>query len=530
MRSFGWGRLVVAAGLIGALLLGSGQAREARAGPNLRDFSFDRALGSPRLQRSEPFAYRQQTLPRRRLGPPPLGGDIYAMNSDGSGQVNLTNNEADDYLPAWSPDGTKIAFVRYSSGPGAEIYVMNADGTGQVDLTNGANDSAPAWSPDGTKIAFVRFGATNTDIYVMNADGSNQVNLTNSSIDEADPAWSPAGTKIAYTNAAADAEIYVMDADGANQTNVTNDPSSWDSLPSWSPDGTRIAYARSLDFEPWEIYAMDADGSNKVNVTNTALSDWDPAWAASGARIAFTRTPEFESNEIYAMDADGSNQANLTNNPASDTQPAWSPDSNRIAFARYEVSAFDYEIAAMNADGSALVPLTNHPGNGRHACVVEGRAEDRLHQVRKLRRRHLLDELGRERAGEPHERARHRPLRPHVVPDRARIAFSRYDEDHDLTTDIWAMNADGTEQVDLTNTELEDERFPSWSPDGTKVAFTRFTTGGDPEIFVMDADGSNQVNLTNYPRAPTTSPPGRRMGCTSHSRATRVRPRARSTS
>ena len=95
---------MVAAGLGGALLLGSGQAREARADTNFRDFSFDRALGSSRLQPSEPFAYRQQALPRRRFGPPPLGGDIYAMNADGSGQVNLTNNDADDYLPAWSPE------------------------------------------------------------------------------------------------------------------------------------------------------------------------------------------------------------------------------------------------------------------------------------------------------------------------------------------------------------------------------------------------------------------------------------------
>jgi hypothetical protein len=83
--------------------------------------------------------------------------EIFVMNADGSGLARLTINGTDDLYPAWSFDGSRIAFQAYRNNGQAEIYVMNADGSGQTRLTNyGDFDGMPAWSPDGSRIAFVR--------------------------------------------------------------------------------------------------------------------------------------------------------------------------------------------------------------------------------------------------------------------------------------------------------------------------------------------------------------------------------------
>ena len=175
----------------------------------------------------------------------------------------LTENNFYDIYPAWSPDGTRIAFTSDRDGgiDNFEIYVMDADGGDQTRITNNdAWDGIPAWSPDGTRIAFTSDRDGNLEIYVMDADGSNQTRITNNDALDWDPAWSPDGTRIAFTSErdgndeTFNDEVYVMDADGSNQTRITNnDALDWD--PAWSPDGTRIAFTSERDGN-YEIYVI----------------------------------------------------------------------------------------------------------------------------------------------------------------------------------------------------------------------------------------------------------------------------------
>jgi hypothetical protein len=109
--------------------------------------------------------------------------------------VNLSSNTSSDSDPAWSPDGSKIAFEsNRDDASTSEVYVMNANGSSQTRLTNNAvADYEPVWSPDGAKIAFTsRQAPAGTDeVYVMNADGSAQVDLTNSAGADFSPDWQP---------------------------------------------------------------------------------------------------------------------------------------------------------------------------------------------------------------------------------------------------------------------------------------------------------------------------------------------------
>src|SRR5882672_823214 len=219
---------------------------------------FDRAAA----QNSNPKFNGKIAFVTNRNGPP---GEIYVMNPDGSDQRNITKSPASETRPAFSPDGTKIAFVRDFNG----IFVMNPDGSGQTQILDGPSmgfragsiSSFPDWSPDGKKIVFngaMKGSPDGADIYVINADGTGLTRLTTDPADDACPAWSPDGKKIAFASIRdrvpneVNYEIYVMNADGSNQTRITNN-TKFDAGPAWSPDGKRMAFTSRRD-DNFEVY------------------------------------------------------------------------------------------------------------------------------------------------------------------------------------------------------------------------------------------------------------------------------------
>ncbi len=173
--------------------------------------------------------------------------------------------------PSWSPDGTTIAFSDNTDGD-EEIWTINADGGGLLQVTNNdARDFDPAFSPDGSKIVYASDVDSPgfTEIYVMDANGADSTALTDVP-NSYSPAWSPDGTRIAYVNdQQGDGDIYVMDADGQRPYLLTQDDNgAEDRDPAWSPDGRWILFASNRDDDSFRWYAIDLQGDlQPVTVT-----------------------------------------------------------------------------------------------------------------------------------------------------------------------------------------------------------------------------------------------------------------------
>lgn len=256
--------------------------------------------------------------------------DIVLVDEDGSETASPTPVRNAYAYPTLSPDGTRVAFVQSYAEFGSDVFVMNVDGSGLVNVTgnNGVGPEAthPSWSPQGTRLLFAtdRFG--DWDLYGVDPDGSNLTPVLVAPGLQWEGSWSPDGTRILFTGKGGD--VWVANADGSGQTNLTNwstSDLSYLAGPAWSPDGGRIALVRSDDAEPGifvvNIYVMNADGSGRTNLTGSD-SDFDfaPSWSPDGTRILFATVRDGDL-EAYVMNADGSGPTNLTSSPGSRDLP-----------------------------------------------------------------------------------------------------------------------------------------------------------------------------------------------------------------
>jgi WD40 repeat protein len=240
--------------------------------------------------------------------------------------------------------------------------------------------------------------------------------------------------KIALSrNVAGNEDIYTMNPDGTGLTRLTNDPAA-DSQPQWSPDGRRIAFISFRNSPGWSVYVMNADGSGQTRLAGGI----EPHWSPDGKKIVFGTGPCYDGGDIYFVNQDGTGLSSFTPGCG----PSWSPDGTEIAFSRYEpIGGYD-QLFKINADGSGLVPLNDF---GDH---------------------------------------------PDWSPDGQQIVF-------DDSVAMYKIGSGGGAYQQFS-TSGSSPQSPAWSPDGSKIAFFQ-TVGGDADIWTMNPNGTNQVNVTNSP-------------------------------
>src|SRR6266516_3618818 len=262
-----------------------------------------------------------------------LACTVYLSATDGSKSAAFE----DGIEPAWSPDGSRIAFVRYSQ-PG--LFVLNLGDWSLVSVRN--RGTSPAWSPDGGKLAF-----SDGELFVMNADGSSVVQLTNNVGFRGQPAWSPDGSTIAFDCEveSGNTDICASNADGMGFRRLTFDP-GWDSGAAFSPDGFAIAFATTR-------YGLDSQSNSQIAImyfNGTGVSPVgafgsQPAWSPDGNRIAFVVVSYVEGGgyfcngcgapcpipptyTTYIMKRDGTEQREFTTNG---THPKWALEVRPVA-------------------------------------------------------------------------------------------------------------------------------------------------------------------------------------------------------
>jgi TolB protein len=257
--------------------------------------------------------------------------EIWTMDYDGHNQHRVTRCNFLCLTPRWSPDNTQIAYTAYQRGgdgtsgvPRTSIQLHSLIMNRRVAFPSyKGTTTTPAWSPDGTRLAFSSSHSGDQEIYVVGRDGGRLRRLTFSRGVDISPAWNPrTGEQIAFvSDRGGSPQIYLMDADGSNVERVTSGE-GYAVSPAWSPNGQMLAFAWQRDDSSFDIHVMDVATRETVQLTNNSGRNEEPTWAPDGRHLTFQSTRSGR-NQIWIMLADGTGLRQITFQ-GSNTAPQWS--------------------------------------------------------------------------------------------------------------------------------------------------------------------------------------------------------------
>jgi Tol biopolymer transport system component/predicted Ser/Thr protein kinase len=440
--------------------------------------------------------------------------------------TQLTGQKEIEQFPSLSPDGRWIVYAGNASG-NFDIYLQSVSGQTPINLTkdtNGDDDLQPAFSPDGETIAF-RSDRDGGGIFVMGRTGESLRRITDAGYN---PAWSPNGREIVYASESMidspgargpRSDLWVLDVASGERRKIATD----DALqPYWSPHGFRIAYWSAVGRQRQrDIFTISADGRDPVRVTDDAAIDWNPVWSPDGRHLYFSSERGGSMNLWRVPIDERSGRVLGALQPV--TAPARfagqltiSADGRRIAYSSIEFAAnvqrlaFDPDKERIIGEphwvtsGSKLWMYVDVSPDGERVVLTSGRPQEDVFIARAdgTGLRQLTNDVALDRD-------------PQWSPDGRRISFY---SNRGGSWDAWRINPDGSGLTALT--KKSGAHYPTWSPDGSKMAFSEIVDVVRVSVFDPRAPWESQTpeRLPNPPsgrwRASSWSFDGRSLaGC-----------------
>ncbi|MFZ0734820.1 MAG: winged helix-turn-helix domain-containing protein, partial [Candidatus Sulfotelmatobacter sp.] len=374
--------------------------------------------------------------------------------------------------PAFSPDGTLVAFRQSDGGDHTGIYAAVAGGEKSIQLTNEPGDCCPTWSPDGRQIAFTRYSRTSFSIFTI-------------------PAL------------------------GGTERRLYRGPNHLGGGLSWSPDGSLIAFTESYESDPtkaWiSVWSVGDSSIREISLPPPGWIDRSPSYSPDGTRLAFIRAAVAGvSNDLYVMAANGGPAKRLTfdHRPMTGSL-AWTSDSREIVFASARGAEMGLWVVA--AEGSVPRPVAGPVGEAEWP-TIPAKADNTLVYEQGIGqadvwRLDLKDATHPQKAPFALVSEKGDKMRPELSPDGKKVAF---ESDRLGFWDIWTCLVDGSSCDQITSLHGTAGRA-RWSPNGHYIAF-EFHPHERSEIYVVEVPGGVPRLLPTIPGSDNLSPSWSRDG------------------
>jgi TolB protein len=441
----------------------------------------------------------------------PEDGTIDVVNDDGSGRTAVSRKVGKGADVCWRyPIWQGNARVTFVSGGCDPDYLDYANSTAVVEVPSGRivsslEGTTRTDSPKGHSFAYLE--PVGNDVRLIEVGpGRKRRRLSPQHGTVDDFAWAPNGHFLAYSYGRdAGEQVYIVNSSGGRPRQVTHELSaSSESDLAWSHDGRTLFYASGLDITGHDaLWTVDAAGDGAHRLTHDQTTDRSPAWSPDGRRVAYTAY-HGDTAEIDVVNADGSGAHRLIGRTGEkDTQPAWSPDGKRLAFVQ-------------DKGGSLFLGVVNATGTGAHILTDAGSpygsptwSPDGSEIVFSDSGTALIAVAPD--GTNPHPLVKHDCTSPACTwfgdaafsPDGSLIAVSCSYCDANTQSGIWVLRPDGT---GLSRVAAISGMHPTWSPDGTTIAFSgpcgpppAQSTNPDYQLCIVGADGSNLHAVTTWP-------------------------------